>query len=267
MITLSEFRHRAESVDGLRLKTTDRERAFLLRVAEWGLEYTPERSGRPRPDQWARIGRVLQRFDETRSLRPKSYQDITHHSSYVLATLRYLFPELDGLTGAPKAPSSSEQLAEDNWTDVEIGKPHQRVGAISNAHVGADFEQVAQEYFRQEGITLTRGFPVEVGLTAKKLRMFDLGSADEKILVECNSHRWTAGGRVPSAKLTVWNEAMYYFHLAPAGYRKILFVLHDRREQEGESLLAYYQRTYAHLIPAGVEFLEWDGLTGDTVRT
>jgi hypothetical protein len=25
---------------------------------------------------------------------------------------------------------------------------------------------------------------------------------------------------VPSAKLTVWNEAMYYFHVAPAQYKR-----------------------------------------------
>jgi hypothetical protein len=66
--------------------------------------------------------------------------------------------------------------------------------------------------------------------------------------------------------MTVWNEAMYYFHLAPPEYRKILFVLHDRREAEGESLLAYYKRTYSHMIPDGVEFMEWDETTGDIVK-
>ena len=28
---------------------------------------------------------------------------------------------------------------------------------------------------------------------------------------------------MPSAKMTVWNEAMYYFHIAPKQYRKIMF--------------------------------------------
>jgi hypothetical protein len=66
--------------------------------------------------------------------------------------------------------------------------------------------------------------------------------------------------------MTVWNEAMYYFHLAPSDHRKILFVLHDRRKVGGESLLAYYRRTYSHLIPDGVEFMAWDEVTGDIVR-
>jgi hypothetical protein len=39
-----------------------------------------------------------------------------------------------------------------------------------------------------------------------------------------------------------------------------------RREKEGERLLAYYQRTYAHMIPNGVEFLEWDEATGGIFR-
>ena len=71
---------------------------------------------------------------------------------------------------------------------------------------------------------------------------------------------------VPSAKMTVWNEAMYYFHLAPTRYRKILFVLHDRRDGQGETLLAYYKRTYSHLIPDDVEFMEWDEVTGAIMK-
>ena len=81
-----------------------------------------------------------------------------------------------------------------------------------------------------------------------------------------SAHRWTAGAQVPSAKMTVWNEAMYYFHLAPLDYRKILFVLHNRREKGGESSLAYYKRTNAHLIPRGIEFMEWDEATGDLIK-
>jgi hypothetical protein len=147
-----------------------------------------------------------------------------------------------------------------------MDKPHQRVGSVSNAHVGTDFENVALKFFAAQGIELTRKFHVELGVSKKKVHHFDLGTAKEKILVECKSHRWTAGARVPSAKMTVWNEAMYYFLLAPSDYRKILFVLHDKREQEGEILLSYYRRVYSHLIPDGVEFLEWDELTGDIVE-
>lgn len=66
--------------------------------------------------------------------------------------------------------------------------------------------------------------------------------------------------------MTVWNEAMYYFHLAPQGFRRVLFVLHDRRSNGGESLLAHYKRNYYHVIPEGVEFLEWDEVSGDIIK-
>jgi hypothetical protein len=147
-----------------------------------------------------------------------------------------------------------------------MDKPNQRVGSVSNAHVGSDFEGVAQTFFATKGIELTRRFPVELGLHEKKIHYFALGTDKEnKILVECKSHRWTAGALIPSAKMTVWNEAMYYFLLAPLEYQKILFVLHDKRGGGGESLLAHYKRRYAHLIPDGVEFLEWDEKTCDVI--
>jgi hypothetical protein len=147
-----------------------------------------------------------------------------------------------------------------------MAKLHQRIGSVSNAHVGADFERVALQFFARQGVTLVRDFGLHIGLLTKKRHCFDLGASDPKIIVECKSHRWTAGANVPSAKMTVWNEAMYYFHLAPKEYRKILFVLHDKRLADGETLLSYYKRTYAHLIPEGVEFFEWDEGAGDLLK-
>jgi hypothetical protein len=146
-----------------------------------------------------------------------------------------------------------------------MNKPFQRVGSVSNARVGADFERVAREFFAQQQILLTPNFPVDIGLSKKKKHSFDLGASNPKIILECKSHRWTASGKVPSAKMTVWNEAMYFFHLAPPEYRKILFVLHDKRIGGDESLLSYYKRPYFHLIPDGVEFLEFDEATEDVL--
>ena len=142
--------------------------------------------------------------------------------------------------------------------DELVRHPHQRVGAESNAHVGRDFEEVARRFFADRGVELARDFAVQAGLEFTKERKFDLGSLEHRVLVECKSHRWTEGHRVPSAKITVWNEAMYYFLLAPAHFQKFLFVLHHRRGGDGESLADYYVRTYGHLIPPGVRILEWN---------
>ena len=105
-------------------------------------------------------------------------------------------------------------------------------------------------------------FPVEVGVNKlKKTHSFDLGSELPPILVECKSHRWTKGNNVPSAKITVWNEAMYYFNCASKKYRKIFFVLRDERKSTGETLASYYIRNYKHLIPDGVEIWEFNDKT------
>lgn len=138
----------------------------------------------------------------------------------------------------------------------------QRIGSISNAHVGKEFEARVQRFFGKRGITLRRDFAVSVGAgPVKKLRKFDLGSEDPAVLVECKSHTWTTGGNTPSAKITVWNESMYYFHIAPARYRKIFVALKDVRK--GVTLASYYVTNYNHLVPEGVEIWEYY-LTADT---
>lgn len=141
----------------------------------------------------------------------------------------------------------------------------QRIGSISNAHAGSDFEEIARRYFERQGLTLLPGFSVPIGVGAtKKLRKFDFGSAEPPILIECKSHAWTSGGNVPSAKMTVWNEAMYYFHLSPSKYRRILFALKSIRDHT--SLARYYLRCYGHLIPPDVEIWEFDVSTNEATR-
>ncbi len=89
---------------------------------------------------------------------------------------------------------------------MPMDTPFQRVGSISNSHVGRDFELVAQECFARQDVHLQLCHAVPVGIGAKqKLHAFDLGCSDQRVLVECKSHRWTAGHNIPSAKLTVWN--------------------------------------------------------------
>ena len=146
-------------------------------------------------------------------------------------------------------------------------KSFQRLGAESNAQVGREFELAAQAFFLSTGLDLSRNVSVPIGIEfAKKSRAFDLGSLDNKVIVECKSHRWTRSGNVPSAKLSVWNEAMFYFHIAPRDYRKIMFVLRDFSSRRGESLAGYYLRTHGHLIPHDVEFWEYDEENGSAKR-
>lgn len=139
----------------------------------------------------------------------------------------------------------------------------QRIDAISNAHVGRHFEDLAHDFFFRQGINLEFGFKIPLGHSRRKDREFDLGASEPAFLIECKSHRWTVGGNVPSAKMTVWNESMYYFHLAPRNFRKVMFVLYDLDARRGLSLAEYYVRNYGHLIPEGIEIIEYNDVTDD----
>ena len=132
----------------------------------------------------------------------------------------------------------------------------QRVGSISNAHVGREFEEAAKLFFAETGIALRRGFVAPVGFRVKKPHKFDLGSEEPPILVECKSYTWTSGGNSPSAKIRSLNEAMLVFSVAPSHYRKILFLLrHLRRDT---TLASHYIKTQGHLIGPDIEIWEFD---------
>lgn len=140
----------------------------------------------------------------------------------------------------------------------------QRIGAISNTHVGVDFERLAVRALEATGLRVQARFSVPVGVgELKKEHQFDFGSAEPPVLVECKCHRWTRpGDNAPSAKLTVWNEAMYYFAITPPGYRRILFVLRDYSVAREQTLAEHYLSRYRHLVPAGVEIWEFDETEG-----
>lgn len=139
-----------------------------------------------------------------------------------------------------------------------MSKPHQRKNAASNTQVGIDFEALAYDYFKQKFPSLEKPFLISIGHNQKKVHKFDMGCAEQKVIIECKSHTWTEGGNMPSAKLTTWDQALLYFFLAPPGYRKIFVVKHDPHPKTGESLCAYYLRTHSHVIPDEVEFWEVD---------
>lgn len=132
----------------------------------------------------------------------------------------------------------------------------QRIGSISNTHVGREFEEAARRFFAETGILLQPGFTVSVGNRVQRPHKFDLGSDNPPILVECKSYTWTSGGNSPSAKIRGLNEVMLLFSVAPSHYRKILFILkHARR---GLTLSTHYIKTQGHLIGEGVEIWEYD---------
>ncbi|WP_222128610.1 hypothetical protein [Paenibacillus xylanexedens] len=137
----------------------------------------------------------------------------------------------------------------------------QRIGVLSNSHAGSSFEQLAEKYFLSKNFNINAKYSFALGFQTKKVHVFDFGGKDDKgndVIIECKSHKWTSGNNVPSAKMTVWNEAMLYFSLVPERTRKILFVLRDYSIKRNETLAEYYKRLNGHLIPHQVEILECD---------
>ena len=134
-----------------------------------------------------------------------------------------------------------------------------RVDTLSNAHVGRAFEKLARKVLEKNmGVLLDHDYAIEIGVKEKKSHKFDLGSDDPAVIVECKSHTWTESAKMPSAKMSNWSEAMFYFLVAPKNYRKIFFFKKDVNQCTSETLGEYYLRTHYHLIPDDVEFWEYD---------
>ena len=84
-IDLTSIRAFARTLEGKPLVTQVRGHGFRLEVTRGGFIYTPESTGKARPEQDKIIERVLARYSETKSLRPGDYQDLTVNASYLLA--------------------------------------------------------------------------------------------------------------------------------------------------------------------------------------
>ena len=134
---------------------------------------------------------------------------------------------------------------------------YQRKNSKSNTDVGKSFELLALRYFDKLGIKLLQNYSLDIGIENKRKHKFDLGN--DKYLIECKSIKWTETGKVPSAKIKPLNETMYYFHLAPKSYSKILFVEMDYCQKRLRTLLEYYIEKYFHLIPTDVVLYDFYG--------
>ena len=110
---------------------------------------------------------------------------------------------------------------------------------------------LALKYFSENKINLQQKYKINVGIGKyKKIHEFDLGN--NEYLIEYKSMSWTKSDNVPSAKIHSWNEAMYYFTIAPKKYKKIFFVEMFYSQKRTKTLLQYYIEKYYHLIPNDV---------------
>jgi hypothetical protein len=61
-----------------------------------------------------------------------------------------------------------------------MDKPFQRKGAESNAPVGRDFEAKVQNFFAQQGLLLTPGMALEIGINGRKSHTLTLEMSRRK---------------------------------------------------------------------------------------
>ena len=135
-----------------------------------------------------------------------------------------------------------------------------------SSHIrGNEFEKRVGQYLFLHGYVVQTKFRVEVGLNSsyKKEHKFDFGN--QELIVECKSYDWTESNNVPSAKISILNEAMMYFHAAPKYYRKMLFIGATRQSNAriSETVAEYYVRLHRHFIPDDAEIWE---LNEDTLE-
>jgi hypothetical protein len=129
--------------------------------------------------------------------------------------------------------------------------------AARKKNTGKQFETIVLNFLRKHGYPgAESGCSIDIGARHKKAHPFDAGIPG-KLAVECKDHAWRANGGVPSAKVSDWNEAMYYFHLLPAKYEQFFFAVKSVNVK-GETLMEYYVRRCYHLIPPNVRLFEYD---------
>jgi hypothetical protein len=86
-ISIYELREYAKSINRTTLETRTRHNKFHFTIDDKGFHYIPESTNKPRIQENKYVDRVLQRFNDIRSLSPKDYNDLTMNASYLLAII------------------------------------------------------------------------------------------------------------------------------------------------------------------------------------
>ncbi len=86
-ITREGLRAFASSLSHTTLETSIRHRRFFFYLNDHGFHYLPESSGIYRIQGYQYIDKVIERYNEIRSLNTKDYTDITRNASYLLVLI------------------------------------------------------------------------------------------------------------------------------------------------------------------------------------
>ncbi len=93
IVSYDALRGLAVSLEGQEIHTSTRKAAFSVEVDGEKLIFTPASTKEPRLEYRNSIEQVLVRFNQTRSLAPGNYQDITGNASYLLTLIELLLDD------------------------------------------------------------------------------------------------------------------------------------------------------------------------------
>ena len=126
-----------------------------------------------------------------------------------------------------------------------------------NPRVGKEFQVEVRKWFEDNKVRqFNLEHPILIGCPAKPHK-FDIADTEESIVVECKCFSWTGSGNIPSAKLAVLNEALFYFSFLPAKTEKMLVMSYATHPKKTETLAEYYYRTHKHLL-GDVKIMEYN---------
>ena len=118
----------------------------------------------------------------------------------------------------------------------------------SNRRKGTLFEdEVERVLIDTYGYKFSREVGIGIGDPPKRHR-FDLVDPNTNAVVECKAFTWTSSGNMPSAKITIAREAVFYLQWLPEEWTKILAMSRSLRAGYDESLAEYFVRLNSHLL-------------------
>lgn len=130
---------------------------------------------------------------------------------------------------------------------------------------GAAFQRFARDALSKHfQVRFDLDVPVPIGKPAKAHK-FDLLSVDRLFAGEVKSYSWTESDNVPSAKMAVTNEAVFYLHHLPATMNRFVVMRRDVSSKRSETLAEYYLRSYGHLL-GGIGLIELDADDGSILE-
>jgi len=119
---------------------------------------------------------------------------------------------------------------------------------VSNTEKGKQFQLRVRNALRMLlGDTLDMEVKLPIG-DPPQLHTFDLATRDRRLVCECKAFAWTAGGNIPSAKITTLREAVTDLQQLPVQTVALLILQRDVHSLTNQTLADYFVRLNRHLI-------------------